>query len=185
MSPEIPDTKFLELKLPSYDFADTTPEVQDDFRGFRVAAPKRLTAAEGLRVPVSALARFGEEANDMPRPLWDAVVAIVTEVGTNRCWVGRLMQPDRVPLARPDPDAEPAPPDPDDEPVPPAAAGDDADDDIQEIGGMGPASRSAHVDLRHLLELPGTPGTYDIHLTYGPWASNVVRTVVERAREED
>jgi hypothetical protein len=175
VSPEISDAAFAQLKLPSYEFADTTPEADDDFRGFRIAAPRRLTAGSLLRIPVSALAKFDDSAR-MPQPLWDAVTAIVVETPTNRCWVATLMDPDRVPLKRPAP--------PQEEP-PPAAAGPPGEDEIHEVGGSGPASRSAHVDLRSLLALPPTPATYDIHFTYGTWASNSVRVVVERPKEED
>lgn len=177
MSPEIPDSAFLALKLPSYLSADTTPAVDPDFRGFQIAAPRRLRAGFALRLPVSAVARFGAESAKLPSPLWDSVSAVVVEVEKNQCWVGTLMDPYRVPITPP----------PDDEssgtPEPGGSAAPGEIDEIPEVESSGVASECAHVDLRELLELPPTPGSYEIHLTWGPWASNRVRVVVER--EED
>ncbi len=181
MSPDIPDAAFLGLELASYLFAETTPEVPDDFRGIRIAGPKRLTAGAALRVPVSAVARFGDEIAELPSPFWNSVAAVVVEVQSNRCWVGSLMDPYRVPLERPAPAAEPGAGEAAGAAAPPPAATED--DAIPEAAATGVSSRAAHVDLRELLELPDTPGSYEVHLTYGRWASNTVRIVVERPRE--
>lgn len=181
MTDEIPDAAFLGIQLPSYLFGETTPEVPPEFRGFRIAAPKRLLASAGLRLPVSAVARFGAESSALPRPLWDAVAAVVVEVNTNQCWSGILMDPNRMPMKPPAADA------PEDEgPEPAAQSGPDSPgDDIPDVEVGGVSSECAHVDLRELFGLPGTPGIYEIHFTYGKYHSNSVRVVVEPVRVEN
>ena len=176
MNPDIPDAAFLALELPSYLFTGTCPEVEDEFRGIRIAAPKKLRAGSTLRVPVSAVARFAEESASLPKPLWDSVSAVVVDVESNRCWVGTLQNPYESPEEMPEDEEDGA-----------AAAGGappSADDDIPEIEAGGVGSECAHLDLRELLDLPPTPASYEIHLTYGPWSSNSVRVVVERPKDE-
>lgn len=175
MSPEPNEATWLALELPSYLFGPTCPEVGDEFRGIRIAAPKRLRAGSALKIPVSAVSRFAGESAGLPQPLWDSVMAIVVEVESNRCWVGSLRNPYESPEEMPEDDEE-------ESGDSGGGAAASADDDIPEIMATGAAANEcAHVDLRELLELPATPGSYEIHLTYGSWASNAVRVVVERS----
>ena len=147
-----------------------------DFRGIRIAAPKRLRAGSALRIPVSAVSRFAGESASLPKPLWDSVMAVVVEVQSNRCWVGSLQNPYESPEEMPEDDEEESGAEGSG-----AAAEPSPDDDIPEFKATGAAANEcAHVDLRELLELPGTPGSYEIHLTYGTWSSNTVRVEVER-----
>ena len=171
MAAEVPDAAFLGLQFPSYLFGETTPEVPPEFRGFQIAAPRRLRASAGLKLPVSAVARFGAESSGLPRPLWDAVAAVVVDVNTNRCWAGILMDPNRLPIARPNA----APPAAEAPAASPGSAPAAPRDDIPEVEVGGVSSECAHVDLRALLGLPGTPGTYEIHFTLGTYHSNTVR----------
>jgi len=191
MGAEVTDAEFLKLTFPSYTFAETTPEVADEFRGIRIAAPKRVIAGAGARIPVSAVARFAEESAHLPKPLWDSVAAIVVEISANRCWVGSLLDPNAVPEPMPtgkeaeeaaggDDEGEEAEPE---SAKPAPAEAHEPEEDLEELDVGGVANMAAHVDLRELLELPGTPGSYEISLTWGPWASNTVRVVVERPRE--
>ena len=175
MSPEPNEATWLALELPSYLFGPTCPEVPDEFRGIRIAAPKRLRAGSALRIPVSAVSRFAEESASLPQPLWDSVMAVVVEVESNRCWVGSLRNPYESPEEMPADDEESGAEDSG------AAAEPSEDEDIPEFKSTGAAANEcAHVDLRELLELPATPGSYEIHLTYGTWSSNTVRVEVER-----
>lgn len=184
------DAHFLPLTLPSYVRVRPSPEMPRSERGFCIAAPRRVQAGPLARIPVCAAAIVEDTEVPFEGSLWNSVVAIAVDIQSNRAWAGVLADEGIVggepltpeSIGTPDaaaakgPPAAGAPADPNAGRIPADAPMVSLDPGMREYGNF---------DLRPLLDLPPTPASYWIHLTFGALQSNAVRIdVVPEIGEE-
>jgi hypothetical protein len=187
----VDDAAFFSLELPSWTPASTTPEMGDDERGLRIAAPKEVPVGDDMTLPISVIASFDAEVwNALPPRLWPHLVAVVQD-GQGRQLVARNLGdttpipgeskpapllPEAAPKAAgPAPEAEempdvPFPSDPPDE----APAGEPSDD--APVLEASSAIGYYNFDLLQVADLPRRAGTeYVVFLSYARFHSNSVR----------
>ena len=192
----VDDAAFFSLELPSWTPAATTPEMADDERGLRIAAPRQVPAADDATLPISVVASFDADVwNALPPRFWPYLVAVVQD-GQGRQLVARNLGdttpisgekkagPLPAPEATPEPSPEAGGPAPEAEAMPdvpfpsdpsgeaPAADESDAAPSIESSSAIG----YYNFDLLQVVSLPRTPGAeYVVFLTYARFHSNSVR----------
>jgi hypothetical protein len=127
--------------------------------GLRIAAPRRVMVAPGMKVPVCAVAQFKSDRPDLPPHPWEVTTVVVSE--GSRAWLrtgpvsGTRITPAPIPAV---PDTGPTPAGP---------------NDLELSGGT--ITKYANFDLCASVPLPPESATYDVFITYGAFRSNSVR----------
>jgi hypothetical protein len=167
------DLAFLGITLPSRAPCEATPAMAEDGRGFRIAAPRRVNAGDGVRLPICGVWQFGPERRELAFELWEACVLVLVDVTHNRARAVTLRDPSRTPV-------EPLPKPPDSDP---GAGGRAAPSD-------GPVKRASltagyyNFDLTRFIPLPPAPAVYYVFLTQAQYHSNTVRVEAVAPPEE-
>lgn len=158
------DLVFLGLVLPSRAPCEATPAMSEQDRGLRIAAPRRVNAGDGMKLPICGMWQFGPERRELALELWEACVLVIVDATHNRVHAVTLRDPSLIPV-----EPLPEPPDPDS-----GASGRGGPSDA-------PVKRASltaayyNFDLTRFVPLPAAPAVYYVFLTQAQHHSNTVR----------